>query len=524
MRIVDARQYTPTTKWIYAEGVSTETKPTTGLVTGSIFYELDTGRRLKFEAETGKWYSGNEGGGESFEKGMVSVLKSLNFSLWAEKEKHIPPKDVNFYDYDGTVLYAYSAQEFLALSDFPALPAHAGLTAQGWNWELATAKTYVENYGVCEIGASYITEDGKTRAVIEIGAPEGLTVSLKFQQSAANAVSIDWGDGSEAETTTGTTAAATSHTYAAAGRYVIALTVADGATMKIGNNGAYQGGFIGQGNNWTGRSVLKALYIGAQVPEISTQGLWCQTNLKEITIPEGVTVLGSRSIETCIKLKACVIPRGVTVLADFLFRCDYSLEVLCIPDTVVTFNSVCQTCVNLARVTIPEGVSAIGGGAFIRCFSAEIINLPDSIYSLGASAFESCYSLLEIRVSEHVTAIPAKFARQCHNLRKCELHSGITSIGAQAFSGNFGLGEFEIPDTVTSIGDFAFLYNDGTIVFHVRPTTPPVIEPTAFTATNVTMTFLVPYSADHSVLNAYLAATGWASKGDQIQEEEAPAV
>ena len=58
--------------------------------------------------------------------------------------------------------------------------AHAGLTAQGWNWEFATAQAYVQNYGVCEIGASYITEDGKTDEVI-LYAPKATGASGFFK-------------------------------------------------------------------------------------------------------------------------------------------------------------------------------------------------------------------------------------------------------------------------------------------------------------------------------------------------------
>lgn len=60
--------------------------------------------------------------------------------------------DVVFYDYDGTVVQSYSANDFLALSAMPANPTHSGLTAQGWNWSLSDAKTYVQTYGKLNIG------------------------------------------------------------------------------------------------------------------------------------------------------------------------------------------------------------------------------------------------------------------------------------------------------------------------------------------------------------------------------------
>ena len=49
-------------------------------------------------------------------------------------------KDVNFYDYDGSLVTSYTAEEFLELSEMPANPTHEGLTAQGWNWTLEDAQ------------------------------------------------------------------------------------------------------------------------------------------------------------------------------------------------------------------------------------------------------------------------------------------------------------------------------------------------------------------------------------------------
>lgn len=516
IRYLKNERYTSDKRLIYAEGLSTDTKPTTGLITGSKFIELDTGMFWVYD-ETNGWMP--RGAKDDATKAVAANLATLINATYSQQGKIVPTKDVNLYDFDGTVLYSYTAEEFAALTAFPPLPAHDGLMAQGWNWTLDTAKTYVAAYGCCEIGAMYVTDDGKTRAVIDIGDPESLKCVLKFQQSAANSVIIDWGDDSETETAAGTTAVSVTHTYEAAGRYTVTLTVPEGATMVIGNNGTFQAGFVGQGvNGYVGRSILKELYVGERVTGIAAQGLWQHTNLRVLSLPYGLTTIGSRGIEACIKLQALNIPRGVTTIDDYIFRCNYAMEVLTLPQGVTTFKSPCATCVALKRVTIPEGPTAIGAQAFIRCFEATVINVPDSVQSFGLGCFESCYALRAIRVPTGVTTIPHSFARQCHNLRSCELPEGVTKISELAFSANFGIDDFTIPSTVTSIDKFAFLYNDGAATFHVLPTTPPTLEPTAFTETNVGLVIEVPYSADHSVLDAYLAATGWSGKGDNIVE------
>ena len=78
------------------------------------------------------------------------------------------PKAVNFRDYDGTILHSYTKDEFLALSELPPLPTREGLICQEWNWDFADAVEYVTEYGVLEVGANYITNDGKTRVYIKI--------------------------------------------------------------------------------------------------------------------------------------------------------------------------------------------------------------------------------------------------------------------------------------------------------------------------------------------------------------------
>ena len=128
----------------------------------------------------------------------ISAIKSGESSATTSKSS------VNFYDYDGTLLHSYSKDAFLALSALPDLPIREGLTCQGWNYTLAKAKTYVTSYGVLDIGATYITDDGKTRLYIRIAAKGRMTVPLYFSQTAANGVTIDWGDGSGTQTLTGT--------------------------------------------------------------------------------------------------------------------------------------------------------------------------------------------------------------------------------------------------------------------------------------------------------------------------------
>lgn len=67
-------------------------------------------------------------------------------------------KDVNFYDYDGSLVYSYTADEFLNMYAFPPNPRHRGLISEGWNWSLENAREYVSNYGKLDLGQLYNVE------------------------------------------------------------------------------------------------------------------------------------------------------------------------------------------------------------------------------------------------------------------------------------------------------------------------------------------------------------------------------
>lgn len=56
VRILDERIIADNKKYIEAAGLSTDTKPTSGIVTGSVFVEADTGDKYMFaEGDTPAW-------------------------------------------------------------------------------------------------------------------------------------------------------------------------------------------------------------------------------------------------------------------------------------------------------------------------------------------------------------------------------------------------------------------------------------------------------------------------------------
>ena len=265
--------------------------------------------------------------------------------------------DVNFYDYDGSIVASYTAADFANLSTLPKNPTHDGLTAQGWNYTLADAKTYVASYGKLDVGQMYITDDGKTRIYIRL---EDGRLAPYLGIAINGTATVEWGDG-QTSTVTGSstsTVVNTQHTYAAAGDYVIAIAVS-GSMVLMGNgfNGSqvlWRNSVVMAGQNRVYQNAIQKVEIGANT-SISTYAFAYCYSLTSVMIPSGVTSIGSSAFAYCYSLTSVMIPSGVTSISTSAFR----------------------ECYSLASITIPGSVTSIGSSAFSSC------------YGLGYIKFES---------------------------------------------------------------------------------------------------------------------------------------
>lgn len=109
-------------------------------------------------------------------------------------------------------------------------------------------------------------------------------------------------------------------------------------------------------------------------------------------------------------------------------------------------------------------------------------------------------------------------ARECNMLHTLEISEDATEIKNYAYYYDRSLRKVVIPSSIVTINNQAFqgCYN---VEFHMEATTPPTLSNSnAFTYNT---TFYVPYSADHSILDAYKTATNWSTFAENIFEEDA---
>lgn len=280
-----------------------------------------------------------------------------------ETPPSVSPKDINFYDYDGTLVEAWTLEELAGKSALPANPTHDGLTAQGWNWSLADLKS---SNRPMNVGQMYITDDGKTRLYITIppnsmaGRPPARSdVPLYIQQTVANGVTIDWGDGSPTETLDGTGDVNTTHRYDEAGDYVITLEPADGCKLGLGAGSSSYCVMGSTGNN--GRvycNMLQNVEIGRGVTNIWNNAFYNCYSLASVTIPDSVVYLGGYLFSGCYSLASVTIPDSVTSIDRYAFQSCYGMkEYHLLPATPPTlsntnaFNNIPDDCI----IYVPAG-------------------------------------------------------------------------------------------------------------------------------------------------------------------------
>lgn len=423
--------------------------------------------------------------------GLSSVAITTNVSGGGGS---VEEKDVNFYDYDGTLTNSYTKTEFLALTELPENPTHQGLTSQGWNWSLADAKAFVNTYNeILDIGQMYITNDGKTRIYITLDNKSFLSPYVGFAINGT--ATIEWGDGTS-DTVTGTSTSKviyTQHTYSNTGNYVIKLS----STNLIDIIG-FAGSF-----NCCGLISSNDEFVSKIYPN-SVTNIELGSNIRL-----GLYALGGLS-----SLKTITIPKGISLaMHSYFYQC-YSLKYLCIPDNVTaTYNNMCAYCYGLEKVILPNNLTNLAYGAFSSCYSLERVTIPRTVATIYGGVFNNCYSLKEITLPSNITFSSASsLLGSAYQLKSVNLPSSLTVIPSSMFYYCYTLKRINFTGNVTSIASSAFSSCKAVTCFDFTncTTVPTLANVNAFS--NTTGKIVVP----NSLYNDWITASNWSNLSSRI--------
>lgn len=250
----------------------------------------------------------------------------------------------------------------------------------------------------------------------------------------------------------------------------------------------------------------------AGVTSIKNGAFWGCNNLASIQLPNGITGIGDRAFYGCSGLTRIDIPSSVTSFGERAFNnctgltgvyiTDLSAWCKIIRNLESTVSSPLSSAHNLylngqlvVDLIIPADVSTVEALSFGYATCLHNITVPDTATIIGNGAFSNCSYVQSIRVGNGVTEIRDR---------------GFESTGSNA--------PIIIGSALSSIGFAAFRYSQFAYMVISAQTPPTITNANAFTSTGSGPIY-VPYSADHSILAAYKAATNWSALESRIFED-----
>lgn len=260
-------------------------------------------------------------------------------------------------------------------------------------------------------------------------------------------------------------------------------------------------------------------------------GLWFvgdfsnATTLKEISIPEEVTTIGSLGFYRCSNLEALVIPASVTTIGNAFEYCSALNSLSVSPSNPVydsreNCNAIIETATHTlitgsGSTTIPSSVTRIGAGAFNGRTCLARIVIPDNVTEIGELAFNYCSGLTEITLPRSLTSLGRYTFYGCSSLTGISLPEGLTSIGECAFQNCYSLTMLTVPESVVTIGNQAFFDCYRLTEVNVLPETPPTAGSSIFRT--FTQANSCPIYVPSSSVEAYKSAEGWRDYADRIK-------
>lgn len=387
----------------------------------------------------------------------------------------IVEKDVNYIDYDGTLLYSYSAADFLQLTSHPALPNHEqemDIYASGWATPLETMKSMVQSDGWACTGALYsnnsadpTTVNREIRLRINITDENYKYVAIKYVCVGDNR--IEWGDGTGVGTLRSGSSSSTytvDHSYANTGRYTIKIypaTPGDNSAMfrtkgssSYGGTCPYNGSDDYTGGAQVVRNYLEGVEIYGDSYMYSYYGYTFKSCMNLKYVIYGLGSQGAFNVSSgqgmdfyqCQKLK-CVIYKYDTsywynynsTMYSSCQNLKYAINLGCDNPALSLFVASGLKYVNIC----PNDAKPLttNGNLFYQCYSLEKVKLRATT-ALGDYTFYNCTSLkeLEIPMAEETTmTIGLNCFQGCWSLKKIKIKGPCTQIGNNAFKECYAL-------------------------------------------------------------------------------------
>lgn len=223
---------------------------------------------------------------------------------------------------------------------------------------------------------------------------------------------------------------------------------------------------------------------GIAVTEIGGEVFKDNKNIGALIIPDSVKYLGNKVCYGCTNLKEVRLPAGLTVIPDYAFEACSSLTSINFPVTLKEIRMKALSGTALTTFVAPEALQSIwsyafegcnalsevelknvrslGDGAFLYCPELQSVTLPDTLTALGVDMFGGCTSLTEIDMPDNPIPVPATmFDKTAFYNDPANWDNGVLYADGYLITGNSELAaltEYTVKEGTIVIADSAFNY------------------------------------------------------------------
>ena len=159
--------------------------------------------------------------------------------------------------------------------------------------------------------------------------------------------------------------------------------------------------------------------IPSNVTDINVYAFYKNEVITSVTIPSGVRIRttegyykGSSAFEGCSNMETVIFEGSgaISTLPTGTFKDCVNLKNVTLPNSVTEIGSYAfYNCRSLQSITLPTRLKTIWDGAFSGCSSLTSIALPNTLETIHAEAFRDCTSLASIVIPASVISIAASF-------------------------------------------------------------------------------------------------------------------
>lgn len=129
-----------------------------------------------------------------------------------------------------------------------------------------------------------------------------------------------------------------------------------------------------------------------------------RASIMRVSLPDGLTRVGSWAFADCTNLSAVTIPSSVEIVGDYgFYRCS-GMTILSLSNGLRTIGQCAfEQCSALTDLRLPDTLLTIGDHAFYLCKSLTYVTVPGVVKSFGTGVFCYCENLIRVDVNASIT-------------------------------------------------------------------------------------------------------------------------